>query len=95
VASGSELLITRSFSQEHELEADATGWNYLLAAHINPHACIDLLKKLKLEEDRMKDRDDLPQAFSTHPATAKRIKILEKKWSQLKDKGQFVDLGTW
>jgi Zn-dependent protease with chaperone function len=95
LASGSELLITRGFSQEHELEADATGWSYLLAAHINPRASIDLLKKFKLEEDRMKDRDDLPQAFSTHPATGKRIKILEKKWGNLKDKGQFVDLGTW
>jgi Zn-dependent protease with chaperone function len=95
LASGSELLITRSFSQEHELEADATGWNYLVAAHINPHATIELLTKFKLEEDRMKNRNDLPQAFSTHPATAKRIRILEKKWSKLKDKSNFVDLNTW
>jgi Zn-dependent protease with chaperone function len=93
LASGSELLIVRGFSQEHELEADATGWNYLVAAHINPHASIELLTKFKLEEDRTKDREDLPQAFSTHPATAKRIRILEKKWSNLKDKSNFVDLG--
>ncbi len=92
---GSELLITRSFSQEYELEADATGWDYLLAAHINPHASIDLLSKLKIEEDRRKDAEFVPQAFSTHPATAKRVKILEKKWKKLKDKSGFLDLGQW
>jgi Zn-dependent protease with chaperone function len=91
----SELLITRGFSQAHELEADATGWDYLVAAHINPHASIELLTKLKLEEDRRKDADLMPQAFSTHPATAKRVRILEKKWSRLKDKTGFADLGTW
>ena len=92
---GSELLITRSFSQEYELEADATGWDYLLAAHINPHASIDLLSKLKIEEDRRKDAEFVPQAFSTHPATAKRVKILENKWKKLKEKSGFLDLGQW
>jgi len=91
----SGLLIARSFSQEYELEADATGWDYLLAAHINPHAGIELLTKLKIEEDRRKDADFMPQAFSTHPATAKRVRILEKKWARLKDKTGFLDLGRW
>jgi predicted Zn-dependent protease len=43
----------------------------------------------------MKYSDLVPQAFSTHPATAKRIKILEKKWNKLKDKDGFLDLGRW
>ena len=91
----SELLITRGFSQEYELEADATGWDYLLAAHINPHASIEILSKLRIEEERHSKSDFEPQAFSTHPATAKRIRILEKKWARLKDKSSFLDLGKW
>jgi predicted Zn-dependent protease len=92
---GSQLLLAQSFSQEYELEADAQGWEYLMAAHINPRGSIELLKKLKFEEDRMKGAAFVPQAFSTHPATEKRIKILDKKWKKVQDKTSFVDLGGW
>jgi len=31
-------------------------------------------------------------AFSSHPATAKRLQRLDAKWSKLKDKSSFVQL---
>ena len=32
-----------------------------------------------------------PQAFSSHPATDKRIRRLEAKWEKLKDKSGFIE----
>jgi Zn-dependent protease with chaperone function len=31
-----------------------------------------------------------PQAFSSHPATEKRIRRLNAKWDKLKDKSGFI-----
>ena len=95
IGAGSQLLIKQSFSQEYELEADSTGWDYLVKAHIDPRGSIELLKKFKAEEDRYKDFDVIPQAFSSHPGTEKRIKILERRWNRLKPKDGFIDLGPW
>jgi predicted Zn-dependent protease len=86
------LLVVKGFSQEYEFEADDVGWKYLLAAKVNPHGMIETLSKLKEYEDKQKDLDVLPGAFSSHPATAKRIKKLENKWKKVKDKSQFVEL---
>jgi Zn-dependent protease with chaperone function len=92
----SQLLIKQSFSQEYELEADAKAWEYLNIAHINPRGCIELLGKFKLEEDRMKRFGvSEVQAFSSHPGCEKRIKRLEQKWKKVKDRTDFVDLGSW
>jgi predicted Zn-dependent protease len=95
IGAGSQLLIKQSFSQEYELEADATGWDYLVKAHIDPRGSIELLKKFKAEEDRYKDLEIMPQAFSSHPGTDKRIKILESRWRKLTPKTGFIDLGSW
>jgi predicted Zn-dependent protease len=32
-----------------------------------------------------------PQAFSSHPATDKRIRRLDAKWARLKDKSGFIE----
>ena len=92
IGNGSELLIQRGFSQEYEMEADAVGWQYLVDAHIDPRGFIDILKKLKAEQDRTPHGHVQIQAFSTHPATEKRIKRLEAKWKKLKNKSNFIDL---
>jgi Zn-dependent protease with chaperone function len=89
---GSGLLVSQSFSQEYELEADSVGWDYMLKADIDPRGMIDILMKLKVEQDRMQLGQAEIQAFSSHPATEKRISRLEKKWSKLKKK-QFPPLG--
>lgn len=91
LAGSSQLLVCQSFSQEYELEADDVGWQLLLAAHIDPRGLTDMLKKLKAEEARMKHLRLAPQAFSSHPATNKRIRRLEAKWQRLKDKSGFIE----
>src|SRR5262249_28752432 len=40
---GSALLVRQGFSQEYELEADAVGWDSLVAARVNPRGFIDIL----------------------------------------------------
>lgn len=86
---GSQLLVAQSFSQEYELEADAVGWNYLVAARIDPRAAPEILRKLQAVEAKAGKFDE-PQAFSSHPATEKRIRKLEAKWQKLKNKSGFI-----
>jgi len=94
VGESSELLVNQSFSQEYELEADDVGWQSLVAAHIDPRGLADMLRKLQAEHQKL--RADLPQfhAFSSHPATQKRIQRLEAKWKKLKDKSGFAPIVT-
>ena len=92
LGAGSELLVSQSFSQEYELEADSVGWNYLVAAHIDPRGAIDILTKLKAEQAGESELEGALKAFNSHPATEKRIERLEEKWRKLKDKNHFVPL---
>jgi predicted Zn-dependent protease len=86
----SALLVNQSFSQEYELEADAVGWQYLVAARINPRGLIDALLKLQAEAARLHSHDLELRAFSSHPATEKRIRRLEALWKKLKPKSGFL-----
>jgi predicted Zn-dependent protease len=83
----SELLAYESFSQEYEREADSVGWNYLVAANINPHGMIDIFRKLQAQEG-----ESGHTAFDSHPALEKRIVWLEVKWGKIPDKTHFVQL---
>ena len=87
----SELLIYESFSQRYEKEADAFGWNYLVAARINPHGLIDALQKLKHYE-MASSLTNRASAFDSHPDLDKRIQWLEAKWAALPDKTNFLVL---
>jgi beta-barrel assembly-enhancing protease len=91
LGAGSQILMTQSFSQEYELEADAVGWNYLVAAHIDPRGLTDMLRKLKAEEDKDRLSDMEIAAFRSHPTTQKRILRLEAKWKKLKQKSGFIE----
>lgn len=89
LGAGSQLLVAQSFSQEYELEADAVGWDYLVAARIDPRAAPNMLRKLQTAVDKVvKDRGS--HAFSSHPATEKRIRRLDAKWKKLKNKTGFI-----
>ncbi len=90
LAGGSQVLVFQSFSQEYETEADDVGWQYMVAAHIDPRGLPDMLRKLEAEERRMKLLHLVPQAFSSHPATEKRLRRFEAKWKKLKDKSGFI-----
>jgi len=87
----SELLIYESFSQRYEKEADAYGWNYLVAAKINPHGMIEALRKLKQFEAEL-SLTNRATAFDSHPDLDKRIGWLEAKWTALPDKTNFIVL---
>jgi Zn-dependent protease with chaperone function len=90
IGRGSELLVSQSFSQDYELEADAVGWDYLVSAHIDPRSLSELLKKLNSTESE--EQASEIRAFSSHPATEKRLNRLQAKWNRLKDKSSFIEL---
>jgi predicted Zn-dependent protease len=91
LAGGSQLLVSQSFSQDYEFEADDVGWQYLVAARIDPRGLSDMLRKLKAEQEKMLLAQVAPQAFSSHPATDKRLRRLDRKWEKLKDKSGFIE----
>jgi Zn-dependent protease with chaperone function len=93
LSGGSHALIQQRFSKDYEREADDVGWNYLLAANINPRGAIDLFMKLKLEQQSLGLETDRLQALSSHPPTAERIARLEKKWAKLRRKSGFIEFG--
>lgn len=91
---GSSFLISQSYSQQHELEADAVGWEYMTRAHIDPRGMTDLLLKLRVEEARYNGREAQAGPLSSHPATTKRIEKLEGRWKNMKNKDSFTPL-SW
>jgi hypothetical protein len=86
----SGVLIYQTHSQQHEREADATGWDYLVAANIDPRGMIDMLRRLKEWEDSRPFQSEAG-AFSSHPALDKRIAWLEARWEKLPRKTGFID----
>jgi Zn-dependent protease with chaperone function len=89
---GSGLMVYQGFSQDYETEADDTGWNYLVAANIDPRGMIRAFQKLEAAEGKWGLHALMPQAFQSHPATQKRIARLEKKWKKLARKSDFLNL---
>jgi predicted Zn-dependent protease len=91
LAMGSHLLLRQNFSRKYEREADDVGWAYLVEANINPLGEIEVLKKLKAEEEK-RGRARLTQSgFSSHPPTEERIQRLETRWSKLKKRTGFLE----
>jgi Zn-dependent protease with chaperone function len=89
---GSGVMVYQGFSQEYETEADDTGWNYLVAANIDPSGMIRAFRKLEAWEEKLGSHALGPQALQSHPATTKRIARLENKWSKLARKSDFLTL---
>jgi predicted Zn-dependent protease len=94
---GSGLMVAQGFSQKYETEADEIGWNYLVAANVNPHGMISMFEKFKTYESSRPKGIELTHAFDSHPALDKRIVRLERKWKKLSSKTGFVELPamTW
>ncbi|HZL43169.1 MAG TPA: M48 family metallopeptidase [Verrucomicrobiae bacterium] len=87
---GSGLLVYQSFSQEYEMEADNQGWDYLVAANINPTGMINVFRSLDMFHGG--DVDVIPRAFSSHPTMRKRIVNLDARWRKLPKKSGFLVL---
>ena len=94
LSTGSGFMITQGFSQEYEFEADKVGWDYLVAANIDPRGMIRIFRQFKAEEARGKTSGELPQAFQSHPALDKRIARLEARWNRLTHQSGFVELAN-
>jgi predicted Zn-dependent protease len=84
-------LISQSFSQEYEKEADDVGWDYLVKANIDPRGMIEMFQKLKFVEAQQSSTM-MPKAFDSHPDIDKRIARLKAKWKKLPRKAGFVEL---
>jgi predicted Zn-dependent protease len=91
LALGSGLMVFQGFSQDYEMEADATGWSYLVAANIDPRGMIKMFQKLEAWEGTG-PHGFAPQALQSHPTTEKRIARLEHKWEKLSRKSGFLEL---
>jgi len=89
---GAALLVGAGFSQEYETEADNVGWNYLVAANIDPRGMAGMFRKLKQHDLAAAGVDLMPDAFSSHPTLAKRIQHLEARWRKLPRKTGFLEL---
>ncbi|MBC8001600.1 MAG: M48 family metallopeptidase [Opitutaceae bacterium] len=82
ILQGGQSMLDQKFSRDFEREADDVGWNYLMAADIDPRGLIDFFKKLREDEAR-RDPAGLGNALAllnTHPATQERIDRLQAKW---------------
>ena len=90
LGAGSQLLVRQGFSQEYEQEADDVGWQLLVSARIDPRGLPDMLRKLEDAYSNMSIIRPEMGAFSSHPATEKRIQRLDTKWKTLKDKSGFI-----
>jgi predicted Zn-dependent protease len=92
LSQGSGLMVFQSFSKEFETEADDVGWQYLVAANIDPRGMVSTFRKLKTYEDTQRHGGSLPRAFQGHPVLEKRIARLESKWKRLSHKDGFIEI---
>ena len=91
LATGSHILLHQNFSRKYEREADDVGWQYLLAANINPRGEIEVLKKFKAEEEKLGLVALTRSGFSSHPPTEERIQRLEARWNKSKKQSGFIE----
>jgi predicted Zn-dependent protease len=74
VANNAPVLLQMKFSRDHEREADAMGFGFLMASDIDPSGMITFFRKLQEEQGEASP----PAILSTHPATTERIANLER-----------------
>ena len=83
LAEGGQRLLTLEFSRDHELDADATGFDYLVAAGVDPRGMIEFFEKLRAEQARDAGGVGVELSFlSTHPATEERIEVLTRRLAE-------------
>lgn len=91
IGDASGMLFSSGFSQALENEADDGGWDYLVAANIDPRALPNSLRKLEKESaENHRESDGASKLFSTHPLTSERLKRFEEKWRKLPKKTGFI-----
>ena len=84
------------FSRDHEREADAQGFEYLMKAKLDPRGLIEFFGKIQQEQEKssMPNMEGALSVLSTHPATDERIKNLNKLIEEKAGEGPYrkIDL---
>ncbi|MDE6611329.1 MAG: M48 family metallopeptidase [Muribaculaceae bacterium] len=74
----SQSLVNAKFSQKQELEADDSGYDFLVANGKNPYGMARAFEKLQQLEGGSSP-NTIQKMFSSHPDTAKRIKHVTER----------------
>ena len=89
-------LLKMKFSRDHEREADAQGFEYLMKAKLDPRGLIEFFGKIQQEQEKssMPNMEGALSVLSTHPATDERIKNLNKLIEEKAGQGPYrkIDL---
>jgi predicted Zn-dependent protease len=73
IGAGATLGFILPYSRLHESEADRMGLIYMAKAGYDPHAALELWKRMAAM-----DKKNAPELLSTHPADATRIRQIEQ-----------------
>jgi predicted Zn-dependent protease len=95
ISQGSRYLLEQKFSRKFEREADEAGWDYLLAARIDPRGMIQFFEKLKALAGKNGEMNGSLSLLSSHPATQERIDELKEKWDAAASHPSFMPLPPW
>lgn len=83
------LLISSSYTREHESKADIYAFNKMLSAKMDPIAFTNIMNRMSKYMNKSLSKDDekdFSEYISTHPKTDKRVKIA-KRYSECFKKG--------
>ena len=83
-----------AFSRDDEREADRYGVSYTIAAGYDPRGLITFFTKL-LEAGSGRRQGGFEKLMSTHPATAERIRDIEKRITRAGDPGGRLEAGRF
>ena len=86
-------LLKMKFSRDHEREADARGFEYLMKAKLDPRGLVEFFRKIQ-QESSTPNMEGALSILSTHPATDERINSLRKLIEQKGGQGPYrkIDL---
>ncbi len=78
-------LVQSGFSRRHESEADAVGFNSMVAAKLDPRGMVRFFQRLEKikQQDPQNPMVKLQSFFSTHPLTGERIETIAALYEQL------------
>ena len=91
IANNAPALLQMKFSRDHEREADKRGFEFLMAAEIDPQGMVSFFKKMHLHQEE-KGTNTIPDFLSTHPATTKRINNLEQLIGNSLNRGNYTPI---
>ena len=88
-------LLSMKFSRDHEREADAVGFGYLMKANIDPRGMVNFFETIQKEQAEAEglDMNGALSILSTHPATQERIDTLNALIKAKAGTGPYRKLG--